>query len=271
VTLLYDETMSRAQSSWLLVVLLGAVHTHTRAEDGPPPINTTRSVSAGADDDIITHGDEASSSVSGHATGTYMGVVPGSATPPPAARTVHSPATITWPGFQMRPDGSSRVFIQSNTPLDPQPTAAAGKYAVHLPGAHVSSGTNRLPLETRFFNTPVTKVSLTVDRSGATVVLDLRASVTPSISSERGANGYYFTYIDLPKGSYVSAPNKTGAPPEPEGTAEQQSASGKQTFAPQKQTKSLEGDVSGEADADNELPPGVKASSHTRAGIKLGN
>lgn len=266
--------MSRSQSSWLLVVLLGAVGTHTRAQDGVPPINTTRSISAGADDDIITHGDEApssSSSVPEHAAGTYMGVVPGSGTPPPAARTVKTPATITWPGFQMRPDGSSRVFIQSNTPLAPQPTAAAGKYAIHLPGAHVSSGTNRLPLETRFFNTPVTKVSLTVDHGGATLVLDLRADVTPSISSERGPAGYYFTYIDLPKGSYVTSAVKTGAPPAPEGTTDQAGATNaKQAFAPKVQTRHLEGDVTG-TDADNELPPGVKPSSHKRAGIKLGN
>lgn len=240
-----------------------------------PPINTTRSISAGADDDIITHGDEApsasSSSVPGHAAGTYMGVVPGSGTQPPAARAVKTPATITWPGFQMRPDGSSRVFIQSTTPLDPQPTAAAGKYAVHLPGAHVSSDTNRLPLETRFFNTPVTKVSLTVDRGGATLVLDLRANVTPTISSERGPAGYYFTYIDLPKGSYVTSSVKTGAPPAPEGTTDQPGATNaKRTFAPKTETKQLDGDVSG-TDADNELPPGVKASSHKRAGVKLGN
>jgi hypothetical protein len=238
-----------------------------------PPINTTRSVSAGADDDIITHGDEASSSsVPEHAAGTYMGVVPGSTTPPPAARSVKAPATITWPGFQMRPDGSSRVFIQSTTALDPQPTAAPGKYAVHLPGAHVSSGTNRLPLETRFFNTPVTKVSLSVDRTGATLILDLRANVTPSISSDRGPNGYYFTFIDLPKGSYVSSPAKTGPPPEPEDTAEPASAThAKQAFAPKTETKHLDGDVSGESEADNELPPAMKASAHKRAGVKLGN
>jgi hypothetical protein len=234
-----------------------------------PPINTTRSVSAGADDDIITHGDEASSSaVLEHAAGTYMGVVPGSTTPPPAARTVKSPATITWPGFQMRPDGSSRVFIQSTTPLDPQPTAAPGKYAVHLPGAHVSSGTNRLPLETRFFNTPVTKVSLSVDHSGATLMLDLRANVTPTISSDRGPNGYYFTFIDLPKGSYVSSTVKTEAPPEPEGTAEPASATNaKQAFAPKNETTHLDGDVSGQSAADNESPPGVKVSSHKRVGV----
>ncbi|MEY4582887.1 MAG: hypothetical protein RL701_7590 [Pseudomonadota bacterium] len=175
-------------------------------QDGPAPVNTTRSVSAGAGDDISPRGDVADVNEPQHAAGVYMGVVPGATTQPPAAvRVPKAGNTITWPGFQMRPDGSSRVFIQSTAPIEAQPTAAAGKFVVHLPGARVAADTNRLPLDTRFFNTPVTKVSLSVDRTGATLALELRSEVTPQISSERDNTGYYFTYIDLPKGSYVAS------------------------------------------------------------------
>jgi hypothetical protein len=183
-----------------------ALASPTRA-DGPPPINTTRSVSAGADDDIITAGDTRTPTGSEHASGTYTGVVPGSATPSRAAQALgkgKGAAVITWPGFQMRPDGSSRVFIQSTTQLDPQPMASPGRYQLHLPGARIGDKTNRLPLDTRYFNTPVTKVSLSPGRSGATVSLELRADVTPQISTERGTGGEYFVYIELPKGSYVA-------------------------------------------------------------------
>jgi hypothetical protein len=105
----------------------------------------------------------------------------------------------------MRPDGTSRVFIQSNAPLAPQPSAAPGKYFVHLPGARIAAGTNRLPLDTRFFNTPVSRVSLSADHKGATMLLELRADVEPQLSSEVGSTGYCFTFIELPKGQFVAA------------------------------------------------------------------
>ncbi|MET0388393.1 MAG: hypothetical protein ABW321_20645 [Polyangiales bacterium] len=223
--------MSRVHAVSTFVLLLGA-HFHAGAQsDGVPPINTTRSISAGADDDIITSGDvQGRGDEPGHAAGTYAGVAPGSASsrPPPAAKAAKArgATTITWPGFQMRPDGSSRVFIQSTAPLEPQPTAANGRYQLLLPGARIAADTNRLPLDTRFFNTPVTKVSLSAHARGATLQLDLRAEVTPQLSSERSDKGYYFTYIDLPKGSYGPAPRVVGqaaeqAPPAPESASRQ--------------------------------------------------
>jgi len=213
--------MSRAHSvgSFVVVLALGAP-AYAFEQDGPPPINTTRSVSAGADDDITPHGDlkaQELSEHSGHVVGSYMGVAPGAAGVPPRAagnRPVHAggtgtgagkakPVTITWPGFQMRADGSSRVFIQSTAPIAPQATAVTGKYQVRLPGARIAAATNRLPLDTRYFNTPATKVSLSVDQSGATLLIDLRGEVTPHVSSESDKTGYFFTYIDLPAGSYL--------------------------------------------------------------------
>lgn len=251
-------------------MLLSGAHTYVRAqEDGPAPINTTRSISAGADDDIVARGDvEDSSGEPGHASGTYMGVVPGSTTPPPAAaRASKGSTTITWPGFQMRADGSSRVFVQSNAQLEPELKAADGKILVHLPGARVAAETNRLPLETRFFNTPVTKVSLSLDRSGATLVLDMRTAVTPQISSERGSSGYYFTFIDLPKGNYVSAPTaKAPTGPSMAPALGQEKPKSPATEDKPAHAAKTDAAVSGKADAD---ASSAKASGHVRAGIKL--
>ena len=254
--------MSRAHAVCALVLLLSGAHTYARAEeDGPAPINTSRSISAGADDDIIARGDVESSVEPGHASGTYMGVVPGAATPPPAAvRVGKGSATITWPGFQMRADGSSRVFVQSSAQLEPELKSSEGKILVHLPGARVAAETNRLPLETRFFNTPVTKVSLSLDRSGATLVLDMRAAVTPQISSERGSTGYYFTFIDLPKGNYVTA-----APKAPVGPS-MAPALGDEKPKDAADAPKAEAAVSGTVATE---PTSVKASGHVRAGIKL--
>jgi hypothetical protein len=258
--------MSRVTAARLtpaIALILTTTYTYVRAQDhGPAPLNTTQSISAGADDDIANRHDE-SSGVHGseHAAGTYTGVAPGSATPPPAAAPVgKGPTTITWPGFQMRPDGTSRVFIQSNAPVTPQPTAAPGKYLLHLPGARVSAGTNRLPLDTRYFNTPVSRVSLSADHNGATVLLELRADVEPQLSSEVGSTGYYFTFIDLPKGQFIASAPHAKAPEANVSTAQAKPTKRASTpddltarggSAPPKPSPT-------KAPLDDETPPGIK-------------
>jgi hypothetical protein len=202
--------------------------------EGPAPIDSTQSISAGADDDFsdrartrVNPGEGQSGGTPGRASGSYAGVVPGSAKQaPPAAKAAraNNGPTITWPGFQMRPDGSSRVFIQSTAPLEPKVlSAAGGKFELQLPRARVAAKTNRLPLDTRFFNTPATKVSVSAASGGAVVQIDLRATVTPTVTSETGPTGYFFTYIELPKGDYLARPGVPAsrsaidaAPPMPE-------------------------------------------------------
>ena len=260
-------------------------------EDGPAPVDTEESISAGAGagdsgeaDARLPKAEKVAPTAESRAAGTYAGVEPGSARAPavpvPPGK---SPLTITWPGFQMRPDGTSRVFVQSTAALEPQIAQADGKFSLKFLGAQVAGATNRLPLETRFFNTPVTKVSILVGRDGVALVLDLRAPVQPRVSSERGPSGYYFTYLDLPAGKYVenaapvpvhseaAAGEVSLVPPQPEhlttldGNADQQpKVTGKAT---------LKADTS----MDNELPPGIKASGKTKSsgtsasgGIKLG-
>jgi hypothetical protein len=278
--------MSRVRAVCSIVFGLTALHASAHAEeDGPQPVNTSASLSAGADEDIGHRGytTRSSDKVQEHPAGTYTGVAPGAAATPavqvPAGK---SPATITWPGFQMRPDGTSRVFIQSTAPLDAQPSAAPGKYLVQLPGARVSAGTNRLPLETRFFNTPVTRVSISANHAGAQLILDLRADVAPQLSSERGPTGYYFTFIDLPKGHYVASPDKSdkakldvaGAP-----ATSAMAAPNARVVGPSDLTTDLDATSGAHADAsahagissmDHELPPSIKAHTRASGSVKLG-
>lgn len=261
--------MARIDVVCACVLFLGSTG-QARAEegDGPAPINTTQSVSAGAYDEAFMGEGEKRVSGYGHPSGIYTGVIPG-ASKGGAQASPHSrggPPTITWPGFQMLPDGSSRVFIQSTAPIEPKVVPAAdGKFSIDLPGARVAARTNRLPLDTRFFNTPVTKVSLNVLRSGATLQLDLRAPVTPHVSSERGAAGYYFTYIELPKGEYVA---KAAAPVVDAPTRPGSKLIGKPST---KVTGSGQASVEATQDtraADGEASARGKAS--VSAGIKLG-
>src|SRR5688572_6840603 len=87
----------------------------------------------------------------GNAPGAYAGVKLGGEQAPPGPRRPGTGVAVTWPGFQMRPDGGSCVFLQSTAPLSVQPVKGQNKWIVDLGKARVD-GTNRLPLETHYFN-----------------------------------------------------------------------------------------------------------------------
>jgi hypothetical protein len=171
------------------------------------------------------------------------------------------------------------VFIQSTASVPVQTSMPPGKFVLKLSGAKIVAETNRLPLETRFFNTPVTRVSIASVKDGITVTLDLRAAVTPQVSSERGPSGYYFTYIDLPAGQYAqevpvpeTAAKPVDVPPQPEHTTYLDGE-----LDQQKKAKAAgQASASAHAEIDTETPPGIKPKSSTsskanaKAGIKLG-
>jgi hypothetical protein len=195
----------------------------------------------------------------------YAGVKPGGDQVPTAmVKPGTTPATITWPGFQMRPDGSSRVFLQSSAPLDTHAAMTSEKLlVVDLGDVRIAGRTNRYPLETRFFNTPVTRVEL--KRAGKRAVLEitLRASVQPNLSSEQARSGFYFVYIDFPPGQYVAPKPADQAPPAPSaaGPADQGSSAARSSAAL---------DANASLDASGGAAPKAKAKAKAKAGFSVG-
>lgn len=153
-----------------------------------------------------------------HPPGTYAGVKPGGAAPPGTlAKPGAQPVEITWPGFQMQPDGSSRVFLQTTVPLDGRPVMAGNKLTMDLGNALIV-GASRFPLYTQFFNTPVTRVEIRRARKHTTLEITLRTPIEPRISNERAASGFQFLYLDFPAGDYLpktASVERQGAPPPP--------------------------------------------------------
>lgn len=202
-----------------------------------------------------------------HDLGEYAGVKPGGEQLPaipatPGAR----PAAITWPGFQMRPDGSSRVFLQTTVPLTTQTENTGDQVIVELGAAQIAGQTNALPLDTRFFNTPVTKIHLKRVKGRVQLVLTMRAPATPTVTSERAASGFHFLYIDFPAGSYTATPLGPDAPPAPD-----EPPAAKPKAQPKK--ASQRNAPSHLDDLDNELPPGmgkVKKPKKAKAGASAG-
>jgi len=176
---------------------------------------------------LAQNGSTSSSTEGGHAhvapthpLGSYQGVTPGESDAPPAEARARRRAEaarsgrrrrsapvhlLTWPGFQAHEDGSSRFFLQTSSTVETSTSRAPGRFELILKNTRVHLRTNRLPLETRYFNTPV--VRALVERRGhdLAIVFVLRAEVAPRISTETASNGYHYVFVDFPAGDYLPA------------------------------------------------------------------
>ncbi len=181
-------------------------------------------------------------------TGEYAGVTPDNDRTPPrhgAAQRDAERRLVTWPGFQMRPGGGSRFFLQVNQTAQTELVRNEDRVELLVRGTRTHVRNTRLPLETRFFNTPVTRARVEVRGDDVVFVMTMRADVMPTVTSRAGANGYQYVFIDFPAGRYVEGP---AAPPTP---------------APARETRAAEDDTpSGSQDDDVDvpapLPPGMR-------------
>lgn len=134
----------------------------------------------------------------------YTGVVPGSdALPDNLAAAPGGAALVTWPGFQMLPDGGSRVFVQTSTEVTPELKRDGDNWLVVLGGVALPAGNARRPLDTHFFNTPVKSIRTVTRGQTVSVVIDMRAKLKPTMRTERSSNGYFFTYLEFPPGNFL--------------------------------------------------------------------
>ena len=136
----------------------------------------------------------------------YEGVVPGSDTiPDNIAAAPGGAALVTWPGFQMMPDGGSRVFVQTSVEVTPElkRDGQGDNWQVLLAHVALPPGNARRQLATHFFNTPVTSVRTLARGQGVVVLLTMRAKLKPIVRTERAQSGYFFTYLEFPAGSFL--------------------------------------------------------------------
>jgi len=135
----------------------------------------------------------------------YDGVSPGSSNVPPRAPDPggSGPLLMTWPGFQQRPDGASRFFLQTTGPVQVEQKNEDGRFVLLLKNTRLHLRNNRRPLETRYFNTPVSSARIERRGSDLAFVLSLRGQVTPMVSTQQGAGGYNFVLLEFPAGSYL--------------------------------------------------------------------
>src|ERR1700733_12446501 len=132
---------------------------------------------------------------------------PTGAAPLPRARVARAPsggpAGAVMPGFETLADGSSRLFVQLSRPVAYDTKAARGSITYVLKGARVLRRNNTNPLVTIHFNTPVTTARLVPHGHDLWFVVELRASVQPTVSMNAGKDGSAVMQIEMPKGSYL--------------------------------------------------------------------
>jgi len=144
------------------------------------------------------------------AVGSYAGVTPGTGNLPPRAPRQPSEARLmTWPGFQARPDGASRFFIQTTQPVVHEMRVETGRVVILLKQTRLHLRNNRRPLETRYFNTPVSRAWIERRGHDLAFVLELRAQATPVVSTQPAENGYHYLFVELPAGDYLPAELRT--------------------------------------------------------------
>lgn len=142
--------------------------------------------------------------VSGALANDYEGVAPGSPNVPAHLAAPPGEPVVTWPGFQMTPDGGSLVFVQAGQPVTVERKDKGSKLVLILPGMSLPAGNTRRPLETSFFNTPVTRVHLKKHKKGVALVLHLRSGAEPQVTTESAPSGYHFVMVRFAPGEYLT-------------------------------------------------------------------
>ena len=104
----------------------------------------------------------------------------------------------TYPGFRMLDGGGSRVFVTLSKKVSVTEHKAQGKLTYRIQGVRVPTRTNRLPLLTTFFSTPVARAEL-VERDGdVDLVIDVRTAAAAQfrvVENDKGAE----LQVDFPK------------------------------------------------------------------------
>ncbi len=111
----------------------------------------------------------------------------------------------TFPGFEMLPDGGTRVFVQVSKNVAVEERHGSSSLTYVLKGAHVLKRNNTNPLVTIHMNTPVASARLVPSGSDVDFVVTLRASSTPTWKVAQSGDGASRLEIDFPKGTFVNA------------------------------------------------------------------
>lgn len=121
-------------------------------------------------------------------------------------RSEHTGPVATMPGFTMRPDGTSVIFVDLTAAPQVEEHAGKGFVTYVLKDTQVDRANNKNPLETAFYDTPVLRARLRgiPKEDDAELQIELRADVKPTfkVSTEKGVSRLE---VNFPAGKFARA------------------------------------------------------------------
>jgi hypothetical protein len=141
-----------------------------------------------------------------NAEGDYSGVQPGQAKKPEPTKKAKKPppkGTLSWIGFETK-DGSSDVFFQSVAPFEVSQKVDNGAVVVTLNGLTKLGHNTWRPIDTRFFDTPIARVSAKKKGKGIEVRVafkDAKQAAQGTVRTATEADGMYYVHVTFAGGS----------------------------------------------------------------------
>jgi len=131
---------------------------------------------------------------------SYGGVTPGSENsenlPPKAEESPEGALMLAWPGFIMHKDGGSCFFVQRSQTVETAWKKSEGRFELVLRNTQVHLKNTFLPLETEFFDTPVTRATvLRKARKDVVMVFEMREDAMPTITQKKGKDGFNYVFV----------------------------------------------------------------------------
>jgi len=148
--------------------------------------------------------------------GEYGGVQPGQSKKPEptAAKKAKKPppkGTLSWIGFETK-DGGSNVFFQSVAPFEVSQRVEGGTLVVGLSGLSKLGQNTWRPIDTRFFDTSVSRV--TAKKKGKAIEVriafkDPKGASQGSLRTATEADGMYYAYLSFAGGGGTTGTKDT--------------------------------------------------------------
>jgi hypothetical protein len=140
-----------------------------------------------------------------NAEGEYSGVQPGQAKKPEPSKKAKKPppkGTLSWLGFETQ-DGGSQVFFQSVAPFQVSQRVENGTVVVTLSGLTRLGPNTWRPIDTRFFGTPIARV--TAKKKGKTIEVRIafknaKDAAVGSVRTATEADGMFYAYLTFAGG-----------------------------------------------------------------------
>jgi hypothetical protein len=135
---------------------------------------------------------------------SYHGTVPGMGNALPRVEEIKGKSGnwITWPGFLMRPDGGSRLFIQTTKELAFEQVTKKNQVQLQFKDTRVHLNNNRNPLVTVNFNTPLKTAFLKRHPKRVDLVMEFKEPAGIVVTQHVDPDGYCYLFVDFQPGKY---------------------------------------------------------------------